>query len=177
MVRRHPVSTRNPNRPYRLPRRQIIAGALGIVGLAGCGEIYRYASSGEVGWAIKKEIRDKQKTEITLSRLTRFSWNELIIFSSYTPRNEICHRLRLDEADCKAADLPEPLDDGLSLLVFRQNGKIVHHEIHLGYHGDFRVEERSSTPDDAVFVVEPGGTLRSGERQLVLLWQPPSSAH
>jgi hypothetical protein len=57
------------------------------------------------------------------------------------------------------------------LLVFRLNGKIVHHEIQLGYHGEFRVEERSFTPRDALFVVEPGTTLSNGKRQLILLWQ------
>jgi len=144
---------------------------LSLLALTGCGDIYRYAASGEVGWALKKEIRDRQQTTVTLAKLTRFPWDELIVFGSYTPRHEICRRLQLDEAACKAADLPEPLDDGLNLLVFRLNGKIVHHEIQLGYHGEFRVEERSFTPRDALFVVEPGTTLSNGKRQLILLWQ------
>ena len=167
LVTPHPVSTKRPHRHF-------IAGALGIIALAGCGDIYRYLSSGEVGWAIKQEIRDRQQSEITLARLTRFSWDELIIFSSYTPRNEICRRLQLDEPDCIAADLPEPLNDGLNLLVFRLNGKIVHREMQLGYHGEFRVDERSFTPRDAVFVVEQGSLLSNGQRQLILLGKVPS---
>ncbi len=174
LARRHPVSTKNPRSPYRLLRRQIIAGAPGIIVLAGCGDIYRFVSSGEVGWALKKEIRDLQQNVVTLSRLTRFPWDELIIFSSYTPRNEICRRLQIDDANCSASDLPEPMNDGLNLLVFRLNGKIVHREIQIGYHGEFRVEERSFTPSDAVFVVEPRGTLNDGQRQLILLWKAPS---
>lgn len=142
----------------------VLSGTL----LTGCGDIYRFLRSGEVGWAIKREIRDRQQTEITLAKLTRFSWDELIIFSSYTPRHEICRRLQLTDADCIAADLPEPLDDGLDLLVFRLNGNIVHREIQLGYHGEFRVDEASFTPRDAVFVVEPGALLSNGERQLIL---------
>lgn len=142
---------------------------LPVILLAGCGDIYRYLTSGEVGWAIKREIRDRQQTEIALASLTRFSWDELIVFSAYTPRQEICQRLKLDERACVAADLQEPLDDGLGLLVFRQNGKIVHREIQLGWHGSFQVDERSFTPQTAVFVVEPHGTGRNGEPYLILL--------
>ncbi len=140
--------------------------------LAGCGDIYRYLTSGEVGWAIKREIHDRQQTEIALASLTRFSWDELIVFSAYTPRDEICQRLKLDERACITADIPEPLDDGLGLLVFRQNGKIVHREIQLGWHGRFQVDERSFTPQTAVFIVEPNGTGRNGDPYLILLAKP-----
>lgn len=152
----------------------MMAGPLCPLVLTGCGDIYRYAASGEVGWAIKQEIRNRQQTTVTLAKLTRFSWDELIVFGPYTPNDEICRRLQLDDLACKVADLPEPLDDGLSLLVFRRNGKIVHREIHLGYHGTFRVDDRISfTPRDAIFTVEPGSTLSDGQRQLILLWQAP----
>jgi hypothetical protein len=153
-----------------------ILSALLCFSLSGCGDLYRYLSSGEVGWAIKQEVRNRQKTEISLAILTRFGWDELVVFGSYTPRDEICRRLELDEPACTAANLPEPLNDGLSLLVFRQKGKIVHREIHLGYHGEFRVDDRISfTPQNAVFFVEPHGMLRHGERQLLLKWGPPTS--
>lgn len=155
------------------PLRLAFSLALSCILLSGCGDIYRYLSSGELGWAIKREIRDRQQTEITLTKLTRFSWDELIIFSSYTPRNEICRRLQLNETDCIAADVPEPLNDGLNLLIFRLNGKIVHQEIPLGYHGEFRVDENSFTPRDAVFIVEQGSILRNGQRQLILIGKPP----
>ena len=62
---------------------------LSVILLAGCGDIYRYLTSGEVGWAIKREIRDRQQTEIALASLTRISWDELIVFSAYTPRQEM----------------------------------------------------------------------------------------
>lgn len=150
---------------------------LSCILLSGCSDIYRYLSSGEVGWAIKREIRDRQQSEIMLARLTRFSWDELIIFSSYTPRNEICRRLQLNEANCNTAALPEPLDDGLNLLVFRLNGKIVHREMQIGYHGEFRVDERSFTPRDAVFVVAQGSLLSNGQRQLILLSKVPSQPY
>lgn len=156
-----------------LPIRLAALGTCLFMTLSGCGDLYRFISSGEVGWAIKREVRNQQKTEISLATLTRFNWDELIIFGSYTPRNEICRRLQLEEPACASANLPEPLDDGLSLLVFRLNGKIVHREIHLGYHGEFRVDNRIGfTPQNAVFVVEPHGMLRHGERQLLLKWRP-----
>lgn len=157
--------------------RFVLFFAVAMLTLTGCGDIYRYVSSGELGWAIKKEIRDRSRTEITLSKLTLFPWDDLVIFSAYTPRMEICKRLALDEIGCNSADLSEPMNDGLNLLVFRLNGKIVHREIHLGEHGEFRVEEQSFTPQDAVFVVEPHATLGNGKRQLILRWKPPSSAN
>lgn len=160
-----------PSRPF-----PALCCVLALFVLSGCGDIYRYASSGAVGWALKQEIRDRRQTQITLSQLTRFDWDEMIVFGSYTSNQEICRRLQLDEAACKAADLPEPLDDGLNLLVFRLNGKIVHHETHLAYHGEFRVDDRISfTPDNARFAVEAKGTLPNGERQLILPWQPPTA--
>lgn len=169
----HSTSTKQHNR-----LRHTITGALGIIALAGCGDIYRYVASGEVGWALKKEIRDRGRQEITLTGLTRFAWDEMIVFGAYTPIWEICGRLRLDKQACEMANLPEPLNEGLNLLVFLQHGKIVHREIHLGYHGEFRVDDRVHfTPDNAHFVVEPKGTLQNGERQLVLLWQPPASTN
>ena len=158
----------------KLPQLVVLC-ALPVILLAGCGDIYRYLTSGEVGWAIKREIRDRQQTEIALASLTRFPWDELIVFSAYTPRQEICQRLKLDERTCVAADLPEPLDDGLGLLVFRRNGKIIHREIQLGWHGRFQVDERSFTPQTAVFVVEPHGSGRDGEPYLILRAKPPAS--
>ena len=91
---------------------RITVSAISLLVLTGCGDIYRYAASGEVGWALKKKIRDRQRNTVTLNELTQ-----------------------------------------------------------LGYHGEFRVEERSFTPRDARFVVEPGTTLGNGKRQLILLWQ------
>lgn len=156
-----------------LARLALLCAAAGAL-LAGCGDIYRYLASGEVGWAIKREIRDRQRSEVALAGLTRFAWDELIVFSAYTPRQEICRRLKLDDEACAAANLPEPLDDGLGLLVFRLGGKIVHQEIQLGWHGRFDVDERSFTPQTAVFVVEPRGTGRNGEPHLVLHAKPAS---
>ena len=80
----HSTSTKQHHR-----LRQIISGALGIIALAGCGDIYRYVASGEVGWALKKEIRDRGRQEIALAGLTRFAWDEMIVFGAYTPTGTV----------------------------------------------------------------------------------------
>lgn len=140
--------------------------------LTGCGDIYRYLKSGEVGWAINQEIRSRHQSEIALASLSRFLWDELVIFSAYTPRDEVCQRLRLNERDCASAELPEPDNDELGLLVFRLNGKIVHHEIHLGWHGEFDADDRQTfTTQNAIFRVEPSGTLRNGQPRFILRWR------
>jgi hypothetical protein len=98
-----------------------------IIGLlAGCGEIYRYSESGQVGWALKKAIRDEHKPEVRLKELTRFDWDEFFLFDPYTPTAEICKELSLNASKCKDTIKPESTDDGEMLLVFRNIGKVVH---------------------------------------------------
>lgn len=137
--------------------------------LSGCGDVYRYLSSGSVGWAINEEIRHKKKTEVVISRLTDFSWSELVVFGAYTRQIEVCNRLQLSDVTCQDKISAEPNNDGLQLLVFLRNKEIVHTELHLGWHGSFQVDDTVTlTPQTAVFLVEKKGKLYSGEDNLVL---------
>ena len=54
-------------------------------GALGCGDMYRYCASGEVGWTLKESIRDHGEREVKLAKLTHFSWDEFFAFSPYTP--------------------------------------------------------------------------------------------
>ena len=56
--------------------KKLILLAILLSCLTACGELYRYAKSGEVGWALKKAIRDQHKKEVVLKELTHFSWDE-----------------------------------------------------------------------------------------------------
>lgn len=138
--------------------------------MAGCGDMYRYLKSGEVGWAMKKELRDKGSKEIVLPSLTRFNWDELYIFGPYEPTEDICKQLALSSVDCKEKITASSIDDGEMVLVFRERKKVVHVELHSRYHGDF-TKVRYGVPiprEKAVFRVRPGSLLANGEPQLLL---------
>ena len=137
--------------------------------LAGCGEVYRYSKSGEVGWALKKAIRDERKHEVIVKELTHFNWDELFLFSPYEPTSEVCKRLGLSPAECKTTIKDQSTDDGVMLMVFRNKGKVIHVEMHFRWHGDFTpVPDKPFTPASAIFVVVPDGKGASGEEWLRL---------
>lgn len=91
-----------------------------FLSLSGCGDAYRYLKSGNVGWALKKELRDKKSTRVDIANLTNFQWDELFLFSPYQATNEICKRLVLSAVDCKSFITAESTDDGEMLMVFRR---------------------------------------------------------
>jgi hypothetical protein len=105
--------------------------------LFGCSDAYRYLQSGEVGWAMKQALRDRHADKLELARLTQFQWDEFFVFGPYQPTRAVCERLGLAERDCKSTITRESADDGEMLMVFRTNGKVVHTEMHLRWHGDF----------------------------------------
>lgn len=137
--------------------------------LSGCGDIYRYLKSGEVGWALKKELRDKKATRVELAKITKFEWDELFLFGPYHPTSEVCKRLALSPGDCKSEITAESTDDGEMLMVFRLKGKVVHSEMHIRWHGDFTpVPDEPFTPQTAVFSVSVEGKGALGEDWLKL---------
>ena len=140
-----------------------------LCSLSGCGDIYRYVESGEVGWALKKELRDKHSKEIAIAKLTSFEWDELFMFGPYQPTSEVCKRLALSQDDCTSAIKSESTDDGEMLMVFRHKGKVVHSEMHMRWHGDFTpVPHEPLTPTSAVFTVSVEGKGAFGEDWLKL---------
>ncbi|MFZ6749950.1 hypothetical protein [Undibacterium sp. Ren11W] len=137
--------------------------------LSGCGDIYRYLKSGDVGWALKKELRDKKATRVELAKITKFGWDEFFLFGPYQPTSEVCKQLALSPDDCKSAITAESTDDGEMLMVFRLKGKIVHSEMHIRWHGDFTpAPDEPLTPQTAVFSVSIEGKGALGEDWLKL---------
>lgn len=148
---------------------KILVAIVICMSMSGCGDVYRYLKSGPVGWAINKETRYKKQTEIDLSKITGFDWDQLVIFGAYSRQIEICNRLQLDDRSCTAKISDEPDNEGEMLMVFLQHGEVVHSEIHIGWHGAFSVDDTTTlTPQNAIFVVERRGTLYSGEANLIL---------
>jgi hypothetical protein len=147
--------------------RHLLAILLGL-SLTGCGDIQRYLKSGEVGWALKRALRDQHAERIELVQLTRFTWDELFLFGPYEPANEVCRTLGSASSDCESS-LTLASSDGEVLMVFRRGGKIVHSEIHLRWHGDFSpMPNAPLTPQTAVFSVSIQGKNAAGEDRLVL---------
>jgi hypothetical protein len=148
---------------------KVLLATLLMLSLSGCGDIYRYIKSGKVGWALKRELRDKHVKKIELAKLTQFAWDELFLFGPYEPANEICKTLKLPLAECESTITATSTSDGQMLMVFRLNGKIVHNEIHIRWHGDFSsIPQEPLTPQTAVFSVSVQGKGASGEDWLVL---------
>ena len=151
------------------PAAKFVLTALLMLSLSGCGDIYRYFKSGEVGWALKRELRDRHVEQIELAKITGFTWDELFLFGPYEPASDICKTLRLSSADCESTITATSTDDGEMLMVFRLKGKIVHNEIHIRWHGDFSpIPPEPLTPQTAVFAVSIEGKGASGEDWLVL---------
>ena len=134
-----------------LPLLQATVFSTGLLLLSGCGEIYRHAKSGEVGWALKAELRDKRRKEVDM---VKFKWDEFFTFDRYKPTIDICKRLALSDDECRQLIKEEFNDDGLMMLVFRKDGKIAHSEMHFRWHGDFTpVRSDPFTSATAVFSV------------------------
>lgn len=154
---------------------QTLITILLVISLSGCSDLYRYLKSGDVGWALKKELRDKKAGQIELTELTDFEWDELYLFGPYQPTHEVCRRLKLSPADCETTITSESTDDGEMLMVFRLAGKVVHTEMHSRFHGDFTpVPEEPFITSSAVFSVSVRGKSSSGENWLIL--RPVSQA-
>ncbi|MNZ55617.1 hypothetical protein D3C78_735480 [compost metagenome] len=148
---------------------RILLTVLLVLSLSGRGDVCRYQRSGEVGWALKKEIRDKKSIRVEIAKLTNFKWDEMFLFGPYQPTSEVCKRLELSSIACKTIITAELADDGEMLMVFRLNGKVVHTEMHIRWHGDFTpVPDKPFTPRTAVFSVSVEGKDASGEGWLKL---------
>ncbi|MDW5418951.1 hypothetical protein R6242_20470 [Iodobacter sp. CM08] len=130
--------------------------------LSGCGDVYCYLKSGEVGRALNKELRHKKSTQVEIAKLTKFTWDEFFLFGPHQSTSEVCKRLMLTAAECQSVFKIESVDEGDMLMVFRLKGRIVHTELHRRYFGDFTPAPKTPfTPQTAVFLVEGKGASNS----------------
>jgi len=158
--------------------RKLLILGISFFFLIGCGSLYRYAKSGEVGWALKKAVRDEHKQEIVLKDFTPFKWDEFFIFNPYTSTEEVCKQLGLNSIECKNTIKKESTDDSEMLLVFRQQGKVVHVEMHFRWHGDFTpAPDKPFTPANAVFIVKAEGKAADGSAWLRLRQKTTEKIH
>jgi hypothetical protein len=139
------------------PMRLLLTILLALL-LSGCGDVYCYLKSGEVGRALNKELRHKKSTQVEIAKLTKFTWDEFFLFGPYQGTSEVCKRLMLTPTECKLVFKIESVDEGDMLMVFRLKGRLVHTELHSRYFGDFTpAPETPLTPQTAVFLVATEG--------------------
>ena len=164
------MSTNNVNQFTLVASMRVIVLSVCLLALAGCGDTYRYVMGGEVGWNLKKEIRDKGAKEINLAKLVPFAWDELFLFGPYQPTEAICAKLGLSPTECKSKITKKSTDDSEMLMVFLKKGQIAHVEMHYLFHGDFipNVHDQPLTPETALFVVTTDGKTTSGKPWLRL---------
>jgi len=139
--------------------------------LSGCGEIYRFVSSGKVGWALKRELRDRRAVVVSIAKIAPFTWDELFLFGPYHPTEMVCQRLKIEASECRSTIPTESTDDGEMLLVFRQSSRVVHTELHYRWHGDFTPPptQQPLTPLSAVFTVVREGSCAGANCWLKLV--------
>jgi hypothetical protein len=143
--------------------------------LLGCDSApVRYYYSGPVSWALKQEVRDKRASEVDLKKLTRFEWDELILFPPYESKNEVCRSLSLDRWQCMWTVTADSSDDGQMVMAFLLRKEVVHVELHYRFHGDFgrEVEPQIISSKDSVFAVGVKGKSVGGDPWLVLIANP-----
>jgi hypothetical protein len=145
--------------------------ALACLALAGgCDKARLYLGSGEVGWNLKKAIRDRHAKEVDLALLAPFEWDQVFLFAPYARKEDVCAALGLVEPGCASTITRESESDGEMLMVFRNRGKIVHVEMHYRIHGDFTpiTYAQPLTRKESVFVVLADGESADGHLWLRL---------
>ena len=89
-----------------------------------------------------------------MTNMAQFKWDKFFAFDPYTPTIDICKRLALSEDECRQQIKKESSDDGVMMLGFRKDGKVMHSEMHFRWHGDFTpVRADPFTSATAVFSV------------------------
>lgn len=141
---------------------------LWVVLLSACQ--YFDAPPGPVSLALKEELRTKKVTNVDLATLTKFEWDELILFGPYQPIQDVCRELGLSYVSCARTIQVQSNDDGEMLMVFRKDGAIVHVEMHYRFNGDFSPIKKAQriSPKNGRFQVKQTSTTSSGEPWLQL---------
>jgi hypothetical protein len=111
---------------------------------------------------------------IDLMQLSDFAWDNLFVFSPYTPRASVCSRLSEAWSACELS-LPPYVGEGSYLLVFVGGNSVVHHEMHSRGNGDFCTSSCALVvaASEARFRAVPHGTLANGETHYALYPDAP----
>ncbi|MBS1144923.1 MAG: hypothetical protein H6R14_2329 [Proteobacteria bacterium] len=99
-------------------------------------------SPGVVSQSVRSELQ-KGQMKINLAEIVTFDWDEVTLFAPYSVKSNVCPPLQLNQNDC-AALLPNMVAETQYLLVFRLNGRVVHHEYHNISNGHFEMRKMAT---------------------------------
>jgi hypothetical protein len=99
-------------------------------------------SPGVVSQSLRSELQ-KGRMKINLAEIVKFDWDEVTLFAPYSVESDVCPTLQLNQNDC-AALLPSMVAETQYLLVFRLNGRVVHHEYHNISNGHFETRKMAT---------------------------------
>lgn len=90
-----------------------------------------------VNQSIRKLTRGENVTAFHLNEVTRFAWDEVILFGPYVPRSQVCAKLGIPTKDCERFVTMESTDDSDMTLAFVMQGCLVAYAKHRRIDGDF----------------------------------------
>ena len=125
---------------------------------------------GPVSNAIKEELHSKRASRIDIASLTKFDWDELLLFEPYQSRSDVCKSLGLANAQCDQTITFQSNDDAQMLMVFRKDGRVSHVEMHYRFNGDFlpSKEMQRISRDGSLFEAKTDGKSTDGSQRLTL---------
>jgi hypothetical protein len=94
------------------------------------------SQDGAISASIGEAVHRPEARTLDLAQVVNFEWEAVFFFSPYTPRDDICRELRVEQ-QCAAAVPFESSDDGLMTLAFLRAGRVVRVEPHSRRNGDF----------------------------------------
>lgn len=119
------------------------------------------AGRGTVSKEIHHALRAENAKSIDLAALTPFKWTQMNIYGPYQHRMEICRVEQMFWLDCRK--VPNWVEEGSFLLVFRKTDQSLHIEQHDRWDGDFYKSgaPRPVVPSKSVFLIFQEGPSSS----------------
>lgn len=103
-----------------------------------------------------EEKEDEEKIIINFQSLTDFKWDKLYIFFPYTPTDEIINTLGFNWSKVEKTSIW--CDEGINLLVFVSNERVVKYIEYPRNYGDFlSLNKKVFTPQEAIFELRKQG--------------------
>lgn len=120
-----------------------------------------FAAEGQFSAALRTRLQAGPVTEIDLSKVGPFAWEDVYIFPPRTTREENCKTVAVDWFECRFT-FPAVVGDDEYFLVFRRKGQIIRAERHPRANGAFSASPtRHPQPvlaSSAVFRVQPASS-------------------
>ena len=133
--------------------------SLGLFAIALCMFSAGYRRSSSFREPIQKVVQSGA-SQLNVSNVTNFAWEDVFVFGPYTPKKEECQTLKHSESQCSYEGLRD-VDEGEFLMVFLHNASVIRIESLPRTVADFddRCLNRDFKRDAAVFFVEKRTTM------------------